>query len=75
MKWEKIAIVIILCYLIVAIPLHSINQHKIEECAVGCTKIEYNLVVSVSDLGEEIECKCYDSFTREIKYIIINKEK
>ncbi len=74
MKWEKIAIVVVLCYLAVALPLYLFNQQAVKECEVVCAENEYNIVTSATALSENIECKCFDSFTRKEKDIVISQK-
>ena len=71
MRWEKIAVIAIVCYLAIALPLYLFNQNAVKECEPVCSKDGYNMVTSATALGENIECKCYDSFTRKKTTIII----
>ncbi len=71
MRWEKIAVVVVLCYLAIALPLYLFNQQAVKECEPVCVKDGYDMVTSASGLGENIECKCFDSFTRRKTTIII----
>ena len=74
MKWEKIAIVVVLCYLLIAIPLYFFNQQTVKECEFACAKEKYDLVISASIIEQNIECKCFDSFTRKEKDIVISQK-
>ena len=74
MKWEKFAVIAIVCYLAIALPIYLFNQQAVEECNSTCIKEGYNVVINANVSGEKIECWCYDSFTRKEKNIVISQK-
>ena len=71
MKWEKIAIIVIVCYLAIALPVYLLNQQEMKECWPACEKEGYDIALSARILGEKIECRCLDSITRGGKIVEI----
>ncbi len=74
MKWKKIVIIAVICYLAISLPVYLFNQQAVKECEFACAKEEYNVVISANVSVEKIECKCFDSFTRKEKDIVISQK-
>ncbi len=71
MKLEKIAVIAIVCYLAIALPVYIFNQQIVEKCEPACAKEGFDITISARILGEKIECRCLDSITRSEKSIEI----
>jgi len=72
MRLEKILALSIALYLAIALPMHFFNSQSVQQCEQACSEQGYNVVLNATATGEEIECRCFDSFSRFEKYIKIS---
>ncbi|MFA4855686.1 MAG: hypothetical protein WC634_03820 [archaeon] len=72
MKWESIAVLCIIAYLAIALPLYILNQQAVKQCQLACEEEGFDLVVSAASWGEKTECRCFDSIARQEKFVTIS---
>lgn len=69
MKLEKIAVLCIVAYLAIALPLYILNQQAVKQCQPACEENGFDIVISAAIAGEKIRCNCLDSVTRLEKIV------
>lgn len=73
MKWESIAVLCIIAYLAIALPLYILNQQAVKQCQPACEAEGFDIVISAASGGEKTECRCLDSITRQERIIPISQ--
>ena len=74
MGWEKTLGIGIVLYLAIALPLHALNEQAVLECEEACSKEGFNAVISAIGTVNGIECRCFNSYGREEKLVLISKQ-
>ena len=74
MKLEKIAVIAVLAYLAIALPVYLFNGQATEKCETACNAQGYRIVLAATGYGQDIECRCFNPYGRTEKYVRIGED-
>jgi hypothetical protein len=76
MSWEKLLVILVAVYLIIAIPLYLLNEQQVATCYPVCEAEGLDIVISVvtdQATGKEM-CRCMSSTERTDYYLEAKKK-
>jgi len=71
MKWNKIAVIAIIAYLAITLPLYVLDSNALKECNNTCIEQGFDRALVSTGLVGEIQCKCFEKHSGLEKWITI----